>query len=94
MTRTLFDTQPITLRQRVQACLDAHPDGLTDWEITAALGLPDRRKPSVAKRRQECGAVPMADEHWANGIGGLVIEQTVRTRPSPDGQPCIVWVAR
>lgn len=63
-----------TLRQRVQVALARHPDGLTDWEITDALGLDAHRKPSVGKRRQECAAV-----------------DTGRRRPSPDGQPCVVW---
>jgi hypothetical protein len=47
----------VTLRHRVEAVLRRNPAGLTDWEILARLDLPDRRKPSVAKRRQECGAV-------------------------------------
>ena len=47
----------VTLRSRVAGVLRGHPAGLTDWEITARLGLPDRRKPSVAKRRQELAAV-------------------------------------
>lgn len=46
-----------TLRHRVELALRRHPSGLTDWEITDQLGLPDRRKPSVAKRRQELQAV-------------------------------------
>jgi hypothetical protein len=46
----------LTLRQRVESTLRHHPAGLTDWEITQALGLPERAKPSVAKRRQEARA--------------------------------------
>ena len=46
-----------TLRHRVEDALRAHPAGLTDWELTQVLELPDRRKPSVAKRRQEVAAV-------------------------------------
>jgi hypothetical protein len=47
----------VTLRQRVLVELSRHPNGLTDWELVARLNLPDRRKPSVAKRRQEIGAI-------------------------------------
>lgn len=47
----------VTLREQVRCALTVHPEGLTDHEITAYLGLPDRRKPSVAKRRQEAGAI-------------------------------------
>ena len=64
-----------TLRARVRQMLEQHPTGLTDWELTTLLGEPDRRKPSVAKRRQESGAV-----------------ESGRTRKSPDGLPCVVWV--
>ena len=46
------------LRADVERVLREHRDGLTDWEITTLLGLPDRRKGSVVKRRAECGAVP------------------------------------
>lgn len=42
-----------TLRARVLDVLERHPNGLTDWELCVALGESDRRKPSVAKRRQE-----------------------------------------
>lgn len=63
-----------TLRSRAETVLRAHPDGLNDHELTVLLGLELRRKPSVAKRRQELGAV-----------------DTGLRRPSPDGQPCIVW---
>jgi hypothetical protein len=47
----------VTLRQRVEDVLRLHPGGVTDWEATQLLGLAERRKPSVAKRRQELGAV-------------------------------------
>jgi hypothetical protein len=47
----------VTLREQVRCALTVHPSGLTDWEITAYLGLPDRRKASVGKRRQELGAI-------------------------------------
>lgn len=46
-----------TLRARVLDTLERHPNGLTDHELTLAIGEPERRKPSVAKRRQEVGAV-------------------------------------
>lgn len=46
----------VTLRSLVKTELRRHPDGLTDWELTARLGLDARRKPSVGKRRQEAGA--------------------------------------
>lgn len=45
-----------TLRARVLDTLERHPNGLTDHELTLAIGEPERRKPSVAKRRQEVGA--------------------------------------
>lgn len=47
----------VTLRVRVEQVLRANPQGLTDHEITDILGLPERRKPSCGKRRQEVGAV-------------------------------------
>lgn len=46
-----------SLRARVLDTLERHPNGLTDHELTLAIGEPERRKPSVAKRRQEVGAV-------------------------------------
>ncbi len=46
-----------SLRARVENVLRRYSPGLTDWEITAALGLDPHRKPSVGKRRQEVGAV-------------------------------------
>lgn len=45
------------LRDRVRIILAANPQGLTDHELTAALGLDPAQKPTVGKRRQECGAV-------------------------------------
>lgn len=51
-------TRRPTLLARVDEMLRSFPDGLTDWEITTLLGEPDRRKPSISKRRQECHAVP------------------------------------
>lgn len=68
------------MRKRIVLILKVYPDGLTDWELTRLLALPDRRKPSVAKRRQEVGAVPVLTEY-----GDTV------TRLSPDGYRCIVW---
>lgn len=68
------------LRDQVDALLMAHPDGLTDWEATDLLELSERRKPTVAKRRGELGAVPVV------GADGATL-----TRPSPDGCECIVW---
>lgn len=60
-----------TLRAAVEACLRAHPAGLTDFELCRALGLPDRKKPSAGKRRQESGATDSGlrrlspDGNWA-----------------------------
>lgn len=45
------------LRDRVRSILTEHPAGLTDHELTAALGLDPVQKPTVGKRRQECHAV-------------------------------------
>ena len=45
-----------SLRDRVRIIL-AGSDGLTDHELTAALRLDPAQKPTVGKRRQECGAV-------------------------------------
>lgn len=64
----------------VYETLASHPEGLTDWELLRRAGLPDRRRGSVVKRRQETGAVPRLDEN------GEVV-----TRLSPDGRPCCVW---
>lgn len=60
--------------EQVRQLLATFPNGLCDWEITRALGLPERKKPSVAKARYRTGAV-----------------DTGVRRPSPDGQPTIVW---
>ena len=46
-----------SLRDRVRFILTEHPLGLTDHELTAALRLDPAQKPTVGKRRQECGAV-------------------------------------
>ena len=46
-----------SLRMEVYDLLAAYPPGLTDWEITEALGLGVGDKPSVVNRRRECGAV-------------------------------------
>lgn len=70
-----------TLRARVEDVLLAHPAGLTDWELVDLLGEPDRRKPSVTKRRQEAGAVPVVD------LFGEPV-----TRRSPFGCQATVWV--
>lgn len=50
-----------SLRMEVYDLLAAYPPGLTDWEITEALGLGDGDKPSVVNRRRECGAVDTLD---------------------------------
>jgi hypothetical protein len=47
----------VTLRARVHSVLERCPEGLTDHEITAMLGMDDRDKGSCGKRRQECGAI-------------------------------------
>lgn len=44
-------------RERVRLALVANPHGLTDWELTSAVGVEPHHKPSIGKRRQECGAV-------------------------------------
>lgn len=75
-----------TLRAAVRAALLRHPDGITDWELTEFLGLPERDKPSVGKRRQECKAIPVYVR-----VGD---ERRVMTRPSPTGSPCTVWTIR
>lgn len=40
----------------VYTALAEHPAGLTDYELLRKLGLPDHKRGSVAKRRQDCGA--------------------------------------
>jgi hypothetical protein len=47
----------VTLRARVHSVLERCPEGLTDWELTQMMGMPDRRKPSLAKRRGELGCI-------------------------------------
>lgn len=57
-SRVAAGIERVTLRSRVDRVLrELHPAGITDWELTDLLDLPERRKPSVAKRRQELGAV-------------------------------------
>lgn len=58
----------------VYECLADHPQGLTDAELLTKLGLPERKRGSVAKRRHDCGA-----------------RDTGLRRPSPDGNPMVVW---
>lgn len=72
----------VTLLERVRSALAAHPAGLTDWELTQVLGEPERRKPSVAKRRGECGAVPALYAGTSDHV----------TRKTPLGCEAIVWV--
>lgn len=43
--------------EQARRVLESFPNGLTDFELTEALGLPERRKPSVAKARYRTGAV-------------------------------------
>lgn len=62
-------------RDAVLAVHRAHPDGLTDFELSAVLG---RQQTSVGKRRGE-----LRD-------AGL-IEATSERRRSPSGSPAIVW---
>jgi hypothetical protein len=47
----------VTLRARVYSVLERCPEGLTDWELVAILGMDDLDKPSCGKRRQECGCI-------------------------------------
>lgn len=68
-----------TLTASVRDTLAAHPDGVTDWELVDLLGLAERMKGSVVKRRQESGAVP------------VVIDGHPLTRPGRMGARCIVW---
>lgn len=75
-----------TLRQAVRAALLRHPEGLSDWDLCELLGLPERRKGSVGKRRQEVGARPVYVM-----VDG---ERRVKTRMSPLGSPCTVWELR
>lgn len=75
------DIERGSIRDRVRAALEAHPDGLTDWEILAVLGEPERRKGTVTKRRQECGAVPALYAGSSDQV----------TRTTPFGCEAIVW---
>lgn len=47
---------PGTLLARVADCLLTQGPA-TDWEILVRLGLPERKRGSVAKRRQDTGAI-------------------------------------
>lgn len=67
------------LRRKVVDVLSRCPGGMTDWELTAACGEPERRKGSVSKRRHDTGAVQ------------VMVDGEPLTRLSPDGNPCIVW---
>ena len=40
----------------VRTILAAHPEGLTDWKLWQATGLPERLRGSVVKRRQDAHA--------------------------------------
>ena len=71
------------LIQRVAQVLRGHPRGLADFELLALLGLPERRRGSVIKRRGDLGAVPVVDDD------GRPV-----TRPNDDGRPCQVWTLR
>lgn len=64
-------------RDRVLAALRAHPEGLTDFQLSDLLG---RKQTSVGKRRGE-----LRD-------AGLVVATDLR-RPSDTGSPSIVWRA-
>lgn len=57
VTRSGSDIMP-----KVAEVLRAHPTGLTDWEILARAGLPERVKGSVSKRRHDLGAVAVVDD--------------------------------
>jgi hypothetical protein len=75
-----LDNAPRASDQR-RRCLLAHltaPDGLTDWELSQAIGHP---RPHVAgTRRKELAEL------------GL-IERTDRTRPTDTGSLAVVWRA-
>lgn len=68
-------TNATTHRARVLATLRAHPEGLTDFELAAILGL---QQTSAGKRRGE-----LRD-------AGQVCDSGAR-RPSPSGSSAIVW---
>lgn len=66
-------------RERALAALEAAGrDGLTDYELAAAIG---RQQNSAGKRRHELMVL------------GLV-EYAGFTRPAPSGSPCRVWRAK
>lgn len=46
-----------TMQDLVRKILEANPQGLTDWELFEATGLPHHLRASVIKRRFDCGAV-------------------------------------
>jgi hypothetical protein len=64
----------------VRETLRANPRGLTDSELLSATGLPEIKRGSVIKRRQDAGAVPVLDD-----------ENRPVTRLTPSGRPSIVW---
>jgi DNA-binding transcriptional ArsR family regulator len=66
-----------THRARVLAMLEAHPGGLTDFELAERLGL---QQTSAGKRRGE-----LRD-------AGLVVDSGSK-RPAPSGSAAIVWCA-
>lgn len=70
------------IRDLVVEALNATPGGLTDWELTEAVGLEPIDKPTVGKRRQECGA------------RRVLVDGEPLTRPSPKGTQCQVWTLR
>ena len=65
-------------RDRAYAALSRAVDGLTDFELAAAIG---RQQTSAGKRRGE-----LRD-------AGLVVDSGVR-RPAPSGSSAIVWRVR
>lgn len=66
----------VTDRQRALLAHQAHPDGLTDFELAELMG---RQQTSAGKRRGELAAQ------------GL-IRDSGRRRPAPSGAKAIVWV--
>lgn len=61
-----------TLTAAVRACLEDHPAGLTDYELLTLLHLPERRRGSVVKRRQDAGCVDTGLRR-ANDEGRLMV---------------------
>jgi hypothetical protein len=45
------------MQELVRTILEAHPEGLTDWELFEKTGLAHHQRASVIKRRGDCGAV-------------------------------------